>query len=69
MKTAMLDRPMEQTPTTSVTAMAAPTPTTRSVSKSAVLVGLCFLTATFTFALGNALIHSSLLECNRAPRS
>jgi len=59
MKTAMLNRPMEQPLTTSVTAMAAPTPTTTSLSKSAVLVGLCFLTATFTFALANALIHSS----------
>jgi hypothetical protein len=33
-----------------------PTPT--PVSETAVLVGLCFLTATFAFALGNALIHS-----------
>jgi hypothetical protein len=59
MKTAMLDRSMEQPPTTSVTAMSAPTPTTTSVHKTGVLVGLCFLTATFTFALANALIHSS----------
>ena len=58
MKTATLDRSMEQTTATSVAAMAAPTPTTTSVSKTAVLVGLCFLTATFTFAIGNALIHS-----------
>jgi hypothetical protein len=58
MKTAMLDRSMEKSPTTSVTAMSAPTPTTTSVSKTAVLVGLCFLTATFTFAIGNALIRS-----------
>ena len=58
MKTATLDRSMEQTPATSVAAMAAPTPTTTSVSKTAVLVGLCFLTATFTFAIGNALIRS-----------
>ena len=50
MKTATLDRSMEQTPATSVAAMAAPTPTTTSVSKTAVLVGLCFLAATFTFA-------------------
>ena len=58
MKTATLDRSMQQTPATSVAAMAAPTPTTTSVSKTAVLVGLCFLTATFTFAIGNALIRS-----------
>jgi Domain of unknown function (DUF4386) len=49
---------MEQPPTTSVTAMAAPTPTATSVSKTAVLVGLFFLTATFTFAIGNAFIRS-----------
>ena len=58
MKTAMLDRSMDQTPATSVAAMADPTPTTTSVSKTAVLVGLCFLTATFTFAIGSALIRS-----------
>ena len=58
MKTAMLDRSMEQPPTTSVTAMAAPTPTTTSVHKTGVLVGLCFLTATITFAIANAVIHS-----------
>jgi len=55
MKTAILDR---STPATSGAAMAAPTPTTTSVSKTAVLVGLFFLTATFTFAIGNALIRS-----------
>ena len=58
MKTATLDRSREQTPAASVAAMAAPTPTTTSVSKTAVLVGLCFLAATFTFAIGNALIRS-----------
>ena len=58
METATLDRPMQQTPSSSGPAQAAPTSTTTSVSKTAVLVGLCFLTATFTFAIGNALIHS-----------
>jgi hypothetical protein len=58
MTTATLDRSIEQTPATSVVAMAAPTPTTTSVSKTAVLVGLVFLTATITFAIGNALIRS-----------
>jgi hypothetical protein len=58
MKTATLDRSIDQTPATFVAAMAAPTPTTTFVSKTAVLVGLFFLTATFTFAIGNALIRS-----------
>ena len=58
MKTATLDRSIEPTTVTSGAAMAAPTPTTTSVSKTAVLVGLCFLAATFTFAIGNALIRS-----------
>jgi hypothetical protein len=58
MKTATLDRSIEQTPATSGAAMAASTPTTTSVNKTAVLVGLAFLTATFTFAIANALIHS-----------
>ncbi len=58
MKTATLDRPMEQTPATSQAVKVALTPTTRSVSKNSGLVGLCFLTATFTFAIGNALIRS-----------
>ena len=60
MKTATLDRSqsLEQAPAASVAAMAAPTPTTTSVSKTAVNVGLFFLTATFTFAIGNALIRS-----------
>ena len=60
MKTTALDRSMRQTPATSVLAKGAPTPTTTSVSKTSVLVGLCFLTATFTFAIGNALIRSYL---------
>jgi hypothetical protein len=59
MKTATLDRSIEQTPAKSMAEMAAPTPTTTSVHKTGVLVGLCFLTATVTFAIGNALIHSS----------
>ena len=33
-------------------------PTETSTRKTAVLVGLCFLAATFTFAIGNALIRS-----------
>ena len=33
-------------------------PTKTSTRKTAVLVGLCFLMATFTFAIGSALIHS-----------
>ena len=58
MKTATLDRSMEQAPATSVAGKAAPKPTVTSVKKTAVLVGLCFLTATFTVAIGNALIRS-----------
>ena len=58
MKTATLDRSIEPTTVTSGAVMAAPTPTTTSVSKTAVLVGLVFLIATFTFAIGNALIRS-----------
>jgi hypothetical protein len=58
MKTATLDRSIEHTTVTSGAAMAAPTPTTTSVSKTAVLVGLVFLIATFTFAIGNALLRS-----------
>ena len=38
--------------------MQQPGPTTTSTRKTAVLVGLAFLTATFAFAIGNALIHS-----------
>ena len=38
--------------------MQRPGSTTTSTRKTAVLVGLAFLTATFTFAIGNALIHS-----------
>ena len=58
MKTAKLDRSMHQAPTTSWPTRDASTPTTTSVSKTSVLVGLCFLTATFTFAIGNTLIRS-----------
>ena len=58
MKTATLDRSIEHTAVASGAAMAAPTPTKTSVSKTAVLVGLLFLTATFTFAIGNVLIRS-----------
>jgi len=58
MKTATLDRSPQQTPAGCVAAIAAPTPTTTSLSKTAVHVGLFFLTATFTFAIGNSLIRS-----------
>src|ERR1039457_6260731 len=63
MRTATLDQLMEQAPATSVAVMADSTthetgPSTTSVRKTAALVGLCFLTATFTFAIGNALLHS-----------
>jgi Domain of unknown function (DUF4386) len=58
MKTATLDRSAEQTPATAVARMAAQTPTPTAVTKTAVLVGLCFLAATVTFAIGNALIRS-----------
>jgi hypothetical protein len=58
METATLDRSIEHTTVTSGAAMAAPTPTKTSVSKTAVLVGLCFLIATFTFAIANAVIRS-----------
>jgi hypothetical protein len=58
MKAATLDRSMDQMPATCVAAMAAPAPTTTFVSKTAVLVGLFFLTATCTFAIGNALLRS-----------
>ena len=59
MTTATLDGSMPQTPATSVATMAAPTSTTTFASKTAALVGLCFLAATFTFAIGNTLIRSS----------
>ncbi len=58
MKTATLDRSMEEASGPRVAVVAAPTPTRTSVNKTAVLVGLCFLIATFTFAIANALIHS-----------
>src|ERR1019366_9037172 len=65
MKTATLDRSVEPTTANSVATMTvtAPTmhpsgPTDTSTKKTAVLVGLCFLAATFTFAFGNALIRS-----------
>jgi hypothetical protein len=63
MKTATLDRSMGPTTATSFGTVTAPTmpqsgPANPSTRKTAVLVGLLFLTATFTFAIGNALIHS-----------
>jgi hypothetical protein len=58
METATLDRSTQQTHATTLAAKVAPAPARTSVNKTAVLVGLCFLTATFTFAIANALIHS-----------
>ena len=58
MKTATLYRSTQQAHATTVAAEASPTPSTTPARKNAVLVGLCFLIATFTFAIGNALIHS-----------
>ena len=69
MKTAKLDRSMHQAPTTCWPTRGAPTPTTTSVCKTAVLVGLCFLTATFTFAIGNALIRSYFRVDRHQPSS
>ncbi len=59
MTTATLDRSMELTPATSETSPR--TQKRASTRKTAVLVGLLFLTATFTFGIGNALIHSYFL--------
>lgn len=58
MKTATPDRSTQQAHATTVAAEAAPTPGATPARRNAVLVGLCFLIATFTFAIGNALIHS-----------
>jgi len=63
MTTATLDRSVEPTNATPVATVTAPTMQLRgapdgSTRKTAVLVGLCFLAATFTFAIGNALIRS-----------
>ena len=59
METTTLDRSMEQASGPSAAVLAAPTSAKTSVNKrAAILVGLCFLTATFTFAIANALIHS-----------
>jgi hypothetical protein len=62
MRTATLDRRTEPGIAVSVATATAPTmrsgPATTSTRKTAVLVGLLFLTATFTFAIGSALIHS-----------
>jgi hypothetical protein len=65
MPTATVDQLIQQTPETSMAAIADPTtfdggPSTASAKKTAVLVGLCFLAATFTFAIANALLHSYL---------
>lgn len=56
MTAATLNRSMGTTLTRSVAAV--PVPITAASRKTAALVGLCFLTATCTFAIGNALIHS-----------
>jgi Domain of unknown function (DUF4386) len=59
MRTATLDRSIDEAPATAVVTTVAPAPTTTSVNKTAALIGLAFLTATLTFATGNALIRSS----------
>ena len=60
MTTATLDQPTALgTAKSSATAPTMPTgPVTTSTRKTAVLVGLLFLTATFAFAIGSARIHS-----------
>jgi hypothetical protein len=58
MRTATLNRSIHEAPATAVATTFPPTPTTTSVNKTAVLVGLAFLSATLTFATGNALIRS-----------
>ncbi len=62
MPTATLDRTTGPTTAPSVATETAPTGprsgSTDPATRKAVVVGLAFLTATFTFAIGNALIHS-----------
>ena len=62
MTTTTLDRSMRRSVTTtqaSVTVTAERSaPRAAATRKTGVLVGLYFLVATFTFAIGNALIHS-----------
>jgi Domain of unknown function (DUF4386) len=62
MTRATLGRRTDPGTATYVATVTAPTmrsgPATTSTRKTAVLVGLLFLTATFAFAIGNALIHS-----------
>jgi hypothetical protein len=63
MKTALCNQSIEQTPAASLATMTVPTmsesvPSTTSLRKTSFRVGMCFLAATFTFAIGNALIHS-----------
>ncbi|HWD54779.1 MAG TPA: DUF4386 family protein [Acidimicrobiales bacterium] len=60
MTIATLDRSTGRTPATSVGTRAAPVSAGTSTNGTAGLVGLCFLVATFTFAIGNALIRPSL---------
>ncbi|HEY5271887.1 MAG TPA: DUF4386 family protein [Acidimicrobiales bacterium] len=62
MTTGTLDRSMKERiitteATVSVSARRS-APTAKTTRKTGALVGLCFLIATFTFAIGNALIHS-----------
>jgi len=69
MKTATIERSIELTNATSPATVTAPTvrqsgPTDTTTRKTAVLVGLCFLAATFTFAIGNALIRSYFSSAN-----
>ena len=62
MRTATLDRPTAPGTARSAATAIAPTmptgPATTSTRKTAVLVGLLFLTATFAFAIGSTLIRS-----------
>jgi hypothetical protein len=66
MATATLDRPMRRSDITTqaaVTVTAEPSaPRAASTRNAGVFVGLVFLAATFTFAIGNALIHSYFLS-------
>ena len=62
MTTATLDRSMGRrlatTEAMAITPARQSAPTGEPTRKTGVLVGLCFLAATFTFAIGNSLIHS-----------
>ena len=55
MKAATLSQSTSRIPQPALNPLEGPTKT--SSRKTAVLVGLCLLVATFTFAIGSALIH------------